>query len=270
MKKHYLLLLFLGSFVSNAQIKGTVSDEKGNALPFVTIFQEDTYNGTTSNEQGNFEFNLKKKEKQTVVFQFLGFKTQKIAVQTDKLPYSINIKMLQESFALNEVVINTKINPALAIIKNAIANRKQNTKKTNRFHADFYSRGIFKLKNAPKKILGLKIGDMNGSLDSTGTGIISLSETFSTITFEKPNNLKEVVTASKVSGRDNGYSYNTARSSFYDFYDDTVDFGIQMISPIANNAFNYYKYKLESTFYDSNNQMINKIKVTAKRSSAKP
>jgi hypothetical protein len=32
---------------------------------------------------------------------------------------------------------------------------------------------------------------MNGALDSTGTGIISLSETFSKITFEKPNNLKE-------------------------------------------------------------------------------
>ncbi|RBN48963.1 DUF5686 and carboxypeptidase regulatory-like domain-containing protein [Flavobacterium psychrolimnae] len=267
MKKHYLLLLFLVSFVSNAQIKGTVSDEKGNPLPFVTIFQEDTYNGTTSNEQGNYEFNLNKKGKQSVVFQFLGFKTQKVAIQTDKLPYVLNIKMIEESFSLNEVIISKKNNPALAIIKSAIASRKRNTEKTNRFNADFYSRGIFKLKNAPKKILGQKIGDLDGALDSTGTGIISLSETFSKIAFEKPNNLKEVVTASKVSGSNNGYSYNTARSSFYDFYDNTIDFGIQMISPIANNAFNYYNYKLESTFNDENANMINKIKVTAKRDS---
>jgi hypothetical protein len=48
----------------------------------------------------------------------------------------------------------------------------------------FYSRD-FQTKNAPKKIL-VKIGDLNGSLDSTGTGIISLSETFSKITFENP------------------------------------------------------------------------------------
>ncbi|RTY83349.1 carboxypeptidase-like regulatory domain-containing protein [Flavobacterium sp. ZB4P23] len=267
MKKYYLLLLLLVSFVSTAQIKGTVSDEKGNPLPFVTIFQEDTYNGTTSNEQGNYEFNLKKKEKQTVVFQFLGFKTQKVVIQTDKLPYSLHIKMIEESFSLNEVIINKKNNPALAIIKSAIASRKQNTKKTNRFNANFYSRGIFKLKNAPKKILGQKIGDLDGALDSTGTGIISLSETFSKIAFEKPNNLKEVVTASKVSGRDNGYSYNTATSSFYDFYDNTIDFSVQMISPIANNAFNYYNYTLESTFFDENTNMINKIKVIAKRDS---
>ena len=175
--------------------------------------------------------------------------------------------MIEESFSLNEVVINKKVNPALAIIKKAIANRKENTEKTNRFNADFYSRGIFKLKNAPKKILGQKIGDLNGSLDSTGSGIISLSETFSKISFEKPNNLKEVVTASKVSGNDNGYSYNTARSSFYDFYDNTVELGVKMISPIASNAFNYYNYKLESTFFDENKNMINKIKVIAKRDS---
>nr|WP_315233246.1 DUF5686 and carboxypeptidase regulatory-like domain-containing protein [uncultured Flavobacterium sp.] len=267
MRKYYLLLISLVSLTNHAQIKGTVSDEKGNPLPFVTIFQEETYNGTTSNEVGKYELNLKKAEKQTVVFQFLGFKTQRITIQTDKLPYSFDVKMIEESYSLNEVVINTKINPAIAIIKNAIASKKENTEKTARFNADFYSRGIFKLKNAPKKIFGQKIGDMNGSLDSTGTGIISLSETFSKITFEKPNNLREVVTASKVSGRDNGYSYNTARSSFYDFYDNTIDFGVNMISPIANNAFNYYKYKLESTFYDANNQMINKIKVTAKRDS---
>jgi hypothetical protein len=38
----------LVSVTNYAQIKGTVSDDKGNPLPFVTVFQEDTYNGTTS------------------------------------------------------------------------------------------------------------------------------------------------------------------------------------------------------------------------------
>lgn len=267
MKKYYLLLLLVSTFVCQAQIKGNVTDEKGNPLAFVNIFQEDTYNGTTSNELGNYEFNVLPKGKQTLVFQFLGFKTQKIAIETAKLPYTLNVKLVEESFSLNEVIINTKSNPAIAIIKNAIANRDFNTKNTNKYRADFYSRGIFKLKNAPKKIFGQKIGDLNGALDSTGTGIISLSETFSKIVYEKPNKLSEVVMASKVSGNNNGYSYNTARSSFYDFYDNTIDFGIAMISPIASNALNYYNYKLESTFFDDKNKMVNKIKVSAKRDS---
>ena len=267
MKKYYAFLLFIISCSNFAQIKGIVSDNKGNLLPFVSVFVENTYNGTTSNEQGKYELNIKTTGKYTVVFQYLGFKTQKKSITVEKFPYTFDVKMEEESFALNEVIINTKNNPANAIIKNAIANKKENTAKTARFKADFYSRGIFKLKNAPKKIFGQKIGDLNGALDSTGTGIISLSETFSKIIFEKPNNLKEVVTASKVSGNDKGYSYNTARSSFYDFYDNTIPFGINMISPIADNAFNYYKYKLEGTFNDENNQTINKIKVSAKRDS---
>ena len=144
MKKYYFLIFLLVSVLSSAQIKGTITDEKGTPLPFVTILQENTFNGTTSNEEGYYEFNLKEKEKLTIIFQFLGFKTQKAAIQTDKLPYTLNIKMVEESLSLNEVVINKKVNPALAIIKKAIAKRKENTEKTNRFNADFYSRVIFK------------------------------------------------------------------------------------------------------------------------------
>jgi hypothetical protein len=265
MKNAYLLLFLFLSFYSNAQIKGTITDEKGNPLPFVSVFEENTYNGTTSNEQGSYQLNIKSVGKNKIVFQLLGFKTQKIAITPEKSPYTLDVKMLEESYSLNEVVINPKNNPANAIIKSAIAGKKENSEKTARYTADFYSRGIFKLKDAPKKIFGQKIGDMDGALDSTGTGIISLSETFSKIIFEKPNNLKEVVTASKVSGKDKGYSYNTARSSFYDFYDNNIKFGINMISPIADNAFNYYKFRLESTFVDENNQTINKIKVSPKR-----
>jgi hypothetical protein len=265
MKNAFLYFFLLTALYSFAQVKGKVTDEKGNPLPSVTIYEDNTYNGTTSNEQGYYELNIKKQGKHTIIFQFLGFKTQKTAIEIGTSIYSLDVKLVEESFNLNEVVIGPKNNPANQIIKNAIANKKANTEKTSKYKADFYSRGIFKLKNAPKKIFGQEIGDMNGALDSTGTGIVSLSETFSKIIFEKPNNLNEVVTASKVSGDNQGYAYNSARSSFYDFYDNTINLGIYLISPIADNAFNYYKYSLESTFADENNQTINKIKVTAKR-----
>lgn len=53
---------------------------------------------------------------------------------------------------------------------------------------------MFKVKDLPKKILGKKVDlgqDMASNLDSTGTGILYLSETISKITFEKPDKLKE-------------------------------------------------------------------------------
>jgi hypothetical protein len=265
LKKFYFLIILLASFISFGQIKGIITDNRGVPLSLVTVLEENTYNGTSSNEQGNYELNIKNIGKHTIVFQYLGFKTQKITVLIEKFPFIQNIKLVEENFSLMEVVINTKDNPANAVIRKAIANKKDNTESTARFKADFYSRGIFKVKDLPKKIMGQKVGDLDGAVDSTGTGIIYLSETVSKIIFEKPDNLKERIIASKVSGDNKGFSYNTARSTIYDFYDNTLDFGTKIISPIANNAFNYYIYKLEGTFQDENNLMINKIKVIPKR-----
>jgi hypothetical protein len=265
MKKLFLIIFVQISFLSVAQIRGIITDNKGIPLSLVTVLEENTYNGTSSNEQGNYELNIKKTGKHTIVFQYLGFKTQKITVTIDKFPFIQNIQLVEENFSLSEVVINSKDNPANAVIRQAIASKKENSEKTARFKADFYSRGIFKVKDLPKKIMGQKIGDMDGAVDSTGTGILYLSETVSKIIFEKPDNLKERIIASKVSGDNKGFSYNTARSTTYDFYDNTLDFNSKIISPIADNAFNYYKYKLEGTFQDEHNMMINKIKVIAKR-----
>jgi len=267
--RNYILFAFIFFSISNfAQIKGTITDEKGNPLPFVSVFEENTYAGTTSNEQGKYQINVKEIGKNRIIFQYLGFKTQKLSVSADSKTLILDVKMQEESFSLNEVVIDPKNNPANAIIKSAIANKKENSEKTSRYTADFYSKGMFKVKDLPKKILGQKVDlgdDMSSNLDSTGTGILYLSETVSKVYFEKPNKLKEKIIASRISGNNKGYSYNTATLSYYDFYDNTLDFDIRLISPIADNAFNYYKYKLEGTFFDANNHEINKIKVIPKR-----
>lgn len=265
MKQLLTLLLMVTCSVSFAQIRGTITDDKGTPLPLVSVLVENTYNGTSSNEKGQYEINLSKTGKHTLIFQYLGFKTKKITVNIDKFPFLQNVALTEENLSLNEVVINTKENPANAIIKKAIAARKANSEQTAHFTADFYSRGIFKVKGVPKKIMGEKVDDPDGVLDSTGSGIMYLSETVSKIIFEKPNNLKERILASKISGNNQGYSYNTAMSTHYDFYDNNINMGMKMISPIADNALNYYKYKLEGTFQDENNQMINKIKVIVRR-----
>lgn len=267
MKKQYLFLIILTCQLNYSQIIGKVTDDKDIPLSLVTVLEENTYNGTSTNDQGNYELNVKKTGKHTLIFQYLGFKTKKTTVTIDQFPFTLNVKLVEENLSLSEVVINTKGNPANTIIKEAIANKRENSNKTARFKADFYSRGIFKVKDLPKKIMGKKIGDLNGAVDSTGTGIVYLSETVSKITFEKPDNLNERIIASKVSGKDNGFSFNTARATIFDFYDNTLTFNNKVISPIADNAFQYYNYKLEGTFHDDNNLMINKIKVIAKRDS---
>lgn len=265
MKSIFTFIFIFFNLISSAQVKGIVSDENGNPLPYVNIYIENTYIGTTSNEKGQYELQVQNKEQVTVIFQYLGYKTQKQILNITQFPYFLDVKLKEENYSLQEVVISSKENPAIPIIRKAIASKTVNSDKTGKFTADFYSKGIFKLKNAPKKIFGQEIGDMDGALDSTGSGIIYLSETVSKITYEKPNNLKEKIIASKISGNNNGFSYNTAQGTRFDFYDNIVELGTNMISPIADNAFNYYKYTLEGTFYDEHNQLINKIKVIPRR-----
>ena len=266
MTKSLLSFLFcFVSFVSFSQIKGIVTNTNNKPLPSVNIFIENTFTGTTTNDEGSYELNITKLGDYVIVYQYLGYKTVKKPVSVDKLPFTLDIQLSEEEISLNEVVINADENPADKIIRKAIDSRKANLEKINAYKADFYSRGLIRIKNAPEKIMGQELGDLGGGLDSTRSGIIYLSETISKIEFLRPDKLKEKISASKVAGNDSGFSFNTAVDVDYNFYENTIELGNQIISPIANNAFGYYRYKLEGIFYDDKGNLINKIKVTPKR-----
>ena len=77
MKNLLSLSFLLFSSILLSQIKGTVTDVNGNPLPFVNIYVEDTYIGTTTNENGKYELNYTTTKNVTLLFQYLGYKTQK-------------------------------------------------------------------------------------------------------------------------------------------------------------------------------------------------
>jgi len=266
MKKNiYLLLLFISS-ISIAQVKGKITDINNEPLSFVSIYLDKTVTGTTSNDNGDYILEINQKGIHTIVFQFLGYKTLKKEVDINEFPFVLNVQLKQENIQLDEISISTKDNPANGIIRNVIANKDKNTDKFAQYSANFYSRGLYRIKDAPEKFLGRNMGDFGGGLDSTRSGIVYLSETISEIKLQKkPKKFKEKIFASKVSGRDNGISFNRAEDANINFYDNSVEFGNYLISPISTNAFSYYTYKLEGTFYDKNGKLISKIKVTPKR-----
>jgi hypothetical protein len=261
----FLLLLFISSSTI-AQVKGKITDKEGEPLSFVSVYLDKTVTGTTSNDNGDYFLELNKKGLHTIVFQFLGFKTLKKEINIISFPFELNVALEEENIKLDEITISTKDNPANRIIRNVIANKDKNTDKFSNYTAKFYSRGLTRIKDAPESFLGRSTGDFGGGLDSTRTGIIYLSETFSNISFQKkPKKFKEKIVASKVSGEDNGVSFNRAEDSNLDLYENSLAVFNDIISPISTNAFSYYKYKLVGTFDDQNGKLINKIKLTPKR-----
>ena len=264
LKKLLALTFFLLTFILQAQIVGKVTDTKGEPLPFVNIYFQDSYTGTTSNDAGNYELSVSEKKEYTVVFQYLGYTTQVKKINISSFPHILNVSLVEESFSLDEVVLTKGEDPAYRIIRETVARRKENLEKMSAYTADFYSRGVWRVKDIPKKILGQEVGDFDGALDSTRTGIIYLSETISEIAYQKPDDFKEKVIASKVSGNDNGFSFNSAREANFSFYDNTIDLFSAIVSPIGSNALSYYNYKLDGVFYEGS-KLINKIKVIPKR-----
>jgi len=108
MQKFYLpfiLFFSLVPFLASSQdqtVTGTViSTSDGLSMPFVTVAVKGTTNAVTTDIDGKFSLsNLS--EKDTLVFSFVGYKTQSIRVGTQK---EIVVKLESSTKELNEVVV---------------------------------------------------------------------------------------------------------------------------------------------------------------------
>jgi len=261
MQRLLLIVLLLFTKLLSAQLQGYVVDENQKPLQDVSVYLKGTYQGTVTNKDGFFFLDVPEQSEAPLQFSYLGYDTLS---EVYSLPSeTIQIQMKPSPLNLSEVAVSSKENPANAIIRNAQRVRKIRAGKNQIFTADFYSRGMFRMDSVPKKFMGVAIGDIGGSLDSTRSGIVYLSETKSKI-FQNKKDFKEIVYASKVSGNDNGFSFNSAQDAEFDFYQNTLDFGTPIASPIGNSAFTYYRFTLEESFYTPEKKLINKIKITPK------
>jgi TonB-dependent starch-binding outer membrane protein SusC len=84
---------------ANITIKGKVNDELG-PLPGVSVKVEGTSIGIVTDVNGNFSINAP--EKGTLVFTYLGYTTQRVAINNQTV---INVTMVPEPKSLNEVIV---------------------------------------------------------------------------------------------------------------------------------------------------------------------
>ena len=87
-------------FSQTRQITGTVTDEKGEPLPFVSVLQRGTQNGTFTNETGSFSISVTGANP-VLVLSYAGRQTQEIAIGTSN-NYNVS---LNTSGNLSEVVV---------------------------------------------------------------------------------------------------------------------------------------------------------------------
>jgi len=95
-----LLLLPQLSYAQGRQITGTIRDEKGDPLSFVSVLERGTNNGTTTNESGLFSLTVTT-SRPVLVISYTGMEQQEVIVGTSA-NYNIT---LRSTGAMSEVVV---------------------------------------------------------------------------------------------------------------------------------------------------------------------
>lgn len=259
----FLILFFIPCFLIAANITGVVKDAKGNTLPYSSILVKGSTKGTTANAKGVYNLTINNGT-YILICQHVGFKSEEqvVTITTDA---EMNFVLAEQQYQLSEVVIkNGAEDPAYAIIRKAIKKRSDYENENQKFECQVYIKGQMQLRNYPKKFMGEKVDFEDG--DTSKRKIIFLSETVAKYSKNNKDRKIEVV-STKVSGNSNGFGFSSP--SIISLYSNIVPIGRGLnprgfISPIADNALNFYKYHFEGTFYE-NGKEISRIKVIPKR-----
>ncbi|TZF82150.1 carboxypeptidase-like regulatory domain-containing protein [Pedobacter sp. BS3] len=248
-------------------LRGTVTDSLGNPLPFGSIYINNTSRGTSANEKGFYQLKLNTSANQ-VVFKFIGYNPVLVTIPPGKADTSVHVQLSQTVYQLDHVTVTgKKSNTANRIMRMVIDNRIRHLEEIRNYVADVYIKGMQKLTRAPKRFLGQDVTHVL-QLDSNGHGIIYLSESESKLHFQAPNNYREVMLASRVSGKNSSFSFHKAEDLMVNFYQNLIQFDSLairgFISPLADYAFAYYRYKLLGQITE-NGETISKIAVIPRR-----
>ncbi|RYF81241.1 MAG: carboxypeptidase-like regulatory domain-containing protein, partial [Chitinophagaceae bacterium] len=270
MKGFFVALCLLYILPASSQkLYGTVFTEMGDLLPFSSITIKGSTRGASANEKARFAFTVPNGT-YTVVCQHIGYLTQEkqITVNGDT---EISFALKAQELQMGEVVVKTgDQDPAYEIIRQAIKKREYHSKQVKAFEVDIYTKDMIKMRNLPNRIFGQKIPDEDRKqmgLDSTGQGIIYLSESLAKIYSQQPDKFKMDVSSSRVSGS-GGFGFTFP--AFISLYNNNVKVFTDRInprgfvSPIADGAIGFYKFKFLGTFWEDG-KAVNSIRVTPRR-----
>lgn len=256
--------------VNATPVTGVVRDDKGNPLPYASVWVKGGTRGVTANSEGHFSIDLSAGD-HVLVCQYVGYTRQERKVVVGAEPVKVDFVLSSQQLSMAEVVVRPGgEDPAYAIIRKAIRRRKDYADPLDSFTCEAYIKTLMKLRRLPKRVLGQKIEEKDKremGVDSTGKGIIYLSESLTKVAYKRPDKLKLEVLSGRESGS-NGYGFSFP--IFINFYENNVTVLTDrlnprgFVSPIADGALNFYRYKFLGSFFEDGKE-VNKIQVTPRR-----
>ena len=256
------LFIFI-TFYSNAQVlSGKITDEQNHPVPYATIFVKETQEGTTSNIDGNFQFQLTPGSYHLTV-RSMGYLQQEKTIKLNRDSVYLPIVMQVQKFELKEVkVFPGKEDPAYFIMRKAIAKAPYFREKIKHYVADLYLKANFEFTNIPNFVKKQEVEDGKKFKDYFKENVTYVIESQNKITFDYPNHYDQKVIHKRTSlvGIDEPPVMGLMTTSFYQERPE------QMISPLSSQGLKHYDFRYEG-FITVGDLDVFKIKVSPKRKS---
>lgn len=272
MKLRLLLLILLSPIgLFAALLKGRITDEKGEALSFASIYIKGTTKGTTANNEGYYKLDVTPGSF-TFIVQYVGYQRQEFELTISGDGLTKNIVLKEVNTSLKELVVKADENLALKIIKKAIKKRSSYNKQIDQYKAEAYVKTVLKLDDIPGNSGMFKLFVTENDSASRQEleqqkGIQYLAETVNDVYYKRPNKRKIFVKSSRISGQKSGYGLSSPLE--INLYENNVNISDEItprgiVSPIADGATLSYNYDMLGGYME-NNKLIYRIKLTPKR-----
>jgi hypothetical protein len=206
-------------------VSGKVSDLKtGEALVTAIVRVAGTSKGTVTNLNGSYLLSLSPGN-YTIVFSYVGYRTDSVHVSLSS-NISRYVALEPADIVLPEVVIVAE-DPAYAIIRVAIEKKHEWAKFLQSYEFKAFTRMTL----------------------YRDTSIAGITESYSNGYWRQGDTLTEIVTQKRETQNLPETKMVASVGKILNFTDDVIDLiGYKFVGPIAENAFDYYKYKLLRTF----------------------
>ena len=266
-----LLLMFIGSVATHAQIKGVVTDSiTGEPLMYVTVQYEGKGVGTITNGNGEYSVETHRGWNE-LTFSTVGYETKRVTINSSTR--RVDVKLRSADIELSEVVVkpqkekySRKNNPAVDLMRRVIDNKRA----LRLEEKDFYQyRKYEKMKMSLNDVTPEKMEkgiykkfsffkDQVEVSEKTGKQIlpISIKETASRSIYRKhPKSEKTIIEGMNSTGIEEffntGDMLGTILADVFsniNIYDDDIRLlQRQFVSPIGRGAITFYKYYIMDT-----------------------
>ncbi len=262
----FCMCLFSNVTIIQAQhLQGVIVNKKGEPIPNSTVYIKETAKGIAADSRGEFLTALSSGN-YTCEFRSMGYESIQKSISIGEKDEFVRIVLEEAIYSLGEVVIYAgDEDPALRIMRKAIAYAPFYRYQIKEYHSEAYIKGSLTIDKIPKILKrAAKVNSSDIDInDLIGKPLVM--ESHSNIHFISPETYNQNVVALKSSipqefNISKGLSIMTSS-----IYNSDLD---GRISPLAPGALRYYDFKLESVEYQPD-FTVNKIRVIPKKRNPK-